>query len=119
MIDKEILLLKVEQLEFTSEKIESFLEKYHKDSTDDTRVRIADYVNDYCIDNPEVYPDSVRRELANILFPELKLMGGGAIRCKYLEESVETLCKRVPQIESVEPFTKDPDFFIEDKHIPY
>lgn len=49
MIDKEILLLKVEQLEFTSEKIESFLEKYHKDSTDDTRVRIADYVNDRSI----------------------------------------------------------------------
>ena len=49
MIDKEILLLKVEQLEFTSEKIESFLEKYHKDSTDDIRVRIADYVNDRSI----------------------------------------------------------------------
>lgn len=49
MIDKEILLLKVEQLEFTSEKIESFLEKNHKDSTDDTRVRIADYVNDRSI----------------------------------------------------------------------
>lgn len=49
MIDKEILLLKVEQLEFTSEKIESFLEKYHKDSNDDTRVRIADYVNDRSI----------------------------------------------------------------------
>lgn len=80
---------------------------------------IADYVNDYCIDNPEAYPDSVRRELANILFPELKLMGGGAIRCKYLEESVETLCKRVPQVESVEPFIKAPDFFIEDEYIPY
>lgn len=81
---------------------------------------IADYVNDYCVDNPEVYGDAVRRELANILFPELKLMGGGAIRCKYLEEAVETLKERVPQI----PYNEDaqyykPSFHIDESELPY
>ena len=81
---------------------------------------IADYVNDYCVDNPEVYGDAVRRELANILFPELKLMGGGAIRCKHLEEAVETLKERVPQI----PYNEDaqyykPGFHIDESELPY
>lgn len=81
---------------------------------------IADYVNDYCVDNPEVYGDAVRRELANILFPELKLMGGGAIRCKHLEEAVETLKERVPQI----PYNEDaqyykPSFHIDESELPY
>ena len=81
---------------------------------------IADYVNDYCVDNPEVYGDAVRRELANILFPELKLMGGGAIRCKHLEEAVETLKERVPQI----PYNEDaqyykPNFHIDESELPY
>lgn len=81
---------------------------------------IADYVNDYCVDNPEVYGDAVRRELANILFPELKLMGGGAIRCKHLEEAVETLKERVPQI----PYNENaqyckPSFHIDESELPY
>ena len=81
---------------------------------------IADYVNDYCVDNPEVYGDAVRRELANILFPELKLMGGGAIRCKHLEEAVETLKERVPQL----PYNENaqyykPSFHIDESELPY
>lgn len=81
---------------------------------------IADYVNDYCVDNPEVYGDAVRRELANILFPELKLMGGGAIRCKYLEEAVETLKERVPQIHYNEDAQYyKPSFHIDESELPY
>lgn len=81
---------------------------------------IADVVNDICTEFPEVYSSSVRRELASIIFPELKLMGGGAIRCKYLEEAVETLKERVPQI----PYNEDaqyykPSFHIDESELPY
>lgn len=82
---------------------------------------IADYVNDYCIDNPEVCSDSVRREIANIMFPELKLMGGGAVRCRHLEESVEILCQRVPQ-KSYKDNTPEPIgelFYIDESELPY
>lgn len=81
---------------------------------------IADVVNDICTEFPEVYSSSVRRELASIIFPELKLMGGGAIRCKHLEEAVETLKERVPQI----PYNEDaqyykPSFHIDESELPY
>ena len=36
---------------------------------------IADVVNDICTEFPEVYSSSVRRELASIIFPELKANG--------------------------------------------
>jgi len=82
---------------------------------------VADYVNDYCTDNPEVCSDSVRREIANIMFPGLKLMGGGAVRCKHLEESVEILCQRVPQ-KSYKDNTPEPIgelFYIDENELPY
>ena len=81
---------------------------------------IADYICDYCRDNPEVYPDSVRRELANLLFPELKISGGAMVRCNHLENAVETLCKRVEQQECVEnEFYKKPEFYIDEDELPY
>ena len=59
---------------------------------------VADYVCDYCRENPDTYPSAVRRELASMVFPELNIMGG-ANRFSYLEKSVETLIERVPQVD--------------------
>ena len=80
---------------------------------------VADYVDDYCRDNPETYPSAVRRELASIIFPELKLMGGGSVRCSYLERAVEALTERVVQQEEcvVIPAKAITDF--DDEYIPY
>ncbi len=80
---------------------------------------VADYVSDICQQYPEVYSHAVRRELASIVFPELKLMGGGALRCKHLERAVEALTERVVQQEecSVIPAKAITDF--DDEYIPY
>lgn len=80
---------------------------------------VADYVSDICQQYPEVYSHAVRRELASIIFPELKLMGGGATRCNYLEKAVESLTERVVQQEEciVIPAKAIPDF--DDEYIPY
>lgn len=77
---------------------------------------VADYVDDYCRDNPETYPSAVRRELASIIFPELKVMGGGLARCNYLERAVETLAERVVQQEEcvVQPIVAPLHFDDED-----
>ena len=81
---------------------------------------IADYVCDYCRDNSEVYPDAVRRELANLLFPELKINGGVMVRCQYLEKSVNILCERVKQQESsVVEYYEKPEFYIDEDELPY
>ncbi len=80
---------------------------------------VADYVSDICQQYPEVYSHAVRRELASIVFPELKLMGGGALRCKHLERAVEALTERVVQQEEcvVIPAKAITDF--DDEYIPY
>lgn len=80
---------------------------------------VADYVSDICQQYPEVYSHAVRRELASIVFPELKLMGGGATRCSYLERAVEALTERVVQQEEcvVLPAKAITDF--DDEYIPY
>lgn len=73
---------------------------------------VADVVDDYCREYPETYPSAVRREIASILFPELKLMGGGVARCAYLENAVNALSERVKQQEEMEVcyIYNQPDF---------
>ena len=81
---------------------------------------IADYVCDYCRDNQEVYPDSVRRELANLLFPELKINGGAMVRCRYLEKAVNTLCERVKQQDgNAVEYYDESDVVIDENELPY
>lgn len=63
---------------------------------------ICDSVEHLCNKYPEVYAQSIRRDLANLIFPELNLMGGGALtRMQTLEKAVEILEQRVPQVDSV------------------
>lgn len=59
--------------------------------------QIEDYLNDYKYDFPDVSTDMVKREIATLTFPELKLMGGVGVRCNYLHNSVEALKSRVEQ----------------------
>jgi len=82
---------------------------------------IADYVNDYCYNNPETYPDAVRRELANLVFPELKINGGAMVRCKHLEKAVDTLCERVQQkdLNDKESYNITPAFIFNEDELPY
>lgn len=80
---------------------------------------VADYVSDICQQYPEVYSNAVRRELASIIFPELKLMGGGSVRCSYLERAVEALTERVVQQEECIVQIPKPVLNFDDEQFPY
>ena len=81
---------------------------------------VADYVSDICQEYTEVYADAVRRELASLIFPELKLMGGAQLRMQHLEHCVEKLKQRVKQQECVvqEPMSRG-SFYIDEDELPY